>query len=151
MPHCVAQMMPQQSSPIGLAAWMRRPTRFTSASISSGVLRREDVISLRQGGGGSSSVKGSAARAPHGSRLEAYKHLGSTCDTTALAQVTQSVSATRILAGWGRGGHFFLSSKAQRGSLAQQLRRALGRSQAAVDAPVGEAAAKRLHPLVHGL
>ena len=34
------------AAPMGLAAWMRSPTRFTSASITSGVLRREDVMSL---------------------------------------------------------------------------------------------------------
>lgn len=35
---------------MGLAAWMCRPTRFTSPSISSGVLRREEVMSLQYGG-----------------------------------------------------------------------------------------------------
>ena len=40
----------QTGLPMGLAAWMCRPTRFTSPSISSGVLRREEVMSLQYGG-----------------------------------------------------------------------------------------------------
>ena len=47
----------------------------------------------------------------------------------------------------GRLGHSQQGSH----SLAQQLRRALGRCQAAVDAAVSEAAAERLHPLIERL